>query len=328
MVLLLVLAPLLLPEFKDPGAGRMDLVSAALSLAAVLAVIYGLKHVAQNGFGWLPILTVLAGLAVGYAFVRRQKALPDPLIDLRLFKVPAFSAALATNILAFLVMFSSFLYIAQYLQLVLGLSPIIAGLWSLPSAFAFILGSMLTPAIVRRFAPVTVMASGLVLSAAGFGILILIDGSSSLALVVTGSLVYSLGLTPVVTLTTDMVVGSAPPERAGAAASLSETSSEFGGALGIAIFGSIGTAVYRSKVGDAIPADLAPAMAASVRDTLGGAVAAAEQIPGAQGAVLLEAARNAFTLGFQATIAISIAILLATAVVVQRMLRRVPAGGH
>ncbi len=208
----------------------------------MLAVIYGLKHIAQNGAGWLPALAILAGIAVGCVFVRRQKTLADPLIDLRLFEVRAFSASLATNILAFLVMFSAFLYIAQYLQLVIGLSPIMAGLWSLPSACAFIAGSMLTPMIVRHARTVHVMVAGLVIAAIGFGIVTQIGGTSSLATLVTGSFLLSLGLTPVVTLTTDMVVGAAPPERAGAAASLSETATEFGGALGIAVFGSIGTA--------------------------------------------------------------------------------------
>ena len=328
MVLLLVLAPFLLPEFKNPGAGRMDLLSAALSLGAVLAMIYGLKHIAQNGFGWPPLLTILAGAAVGYVFMRRQKSLADPLIDLRLFQVPAFSAALATNILAFLVMFSSFLYVAQYLQLVLGLSPLIAGLWSLPSAFAFIVGSMLTPAIVRWVPPVYLMAGGLLLGAIGFGIMTQINGPASLAILVTGTVIYSLGLTPVVTLTTDIVVGTAPPERAGAAASLSETATEFGGALGIAVFGSIGTAVYRSKILKAIPADVAPVAAAAARDTLGGAVAAAGQIPEPMSSALLESARNAFTLGFQVTAAISLVVLVATAFVVLSMLRRVNAGAH
>jgi len=132
----------------------------------------------------------------------------------------------------------------------------------------------------------------------------------------------------VVTLTTDMVVGTAPPERAGAAASLSETASEFGGALGIAVFGSIGTAVYRSKVGNAIPPDVAPAVAVSVWDTLGGAVAAARQLPAESGAALLQSARDAFTLGFRVTAVISIVILIATAMVVLTMLRRVDAAAH
>jgi DHA2 family multidrug resistance protein-like MFS transporter len=270
----------------------------------------------------------LAGGAMGYAFARRQKTLADPLIDLRLFRVRAFSASLATNILAFLVMFSAFLYIAQYLQLVLGLSPLKAGLWSLPSAFAFIVGSMLTPALVRRIRATHVMAVGLILSAAGFGIVTQIDGASSLGLLVTGAVIFSLGLTPVVTLTTDMIVGTAPPERAGAAASLSETATELGGALGIAVFGSIGTAIYRSRVESAIPPEAAPAMAASARDTLGGAVATAAQLPAQPGAALLEAARNAFTLGFQVTAAISVVILITTALIVLTMLRRADAATY
>jgi len=326
MVLLLVLAPVLLPEFKDPGAGRIDLTSAALSLFSVLAVIYGLKYTAQNGFGWLPVVVVLAGIVIGFLFMRRQKTLADPLIDLRLFRVRAFSASLATNILAFLVMFSVFLYIAQYLQLVIGLTPMMAGLWSLPSACAFIVGSLLTPAIVRRVRPVHVMASGLAIGALGFGIIMRVDGSAALATLVTGSLLLSLGLTPVVTLTTDMVVSSAPPERAGAAASLSETATEFGGAAGIAVFGSIGTAIYRSKVG--IPSEISPAMAVSARDTLGGAVATARELPAETGTVLLESARNAFTVGLQVNAAISAVILIATAIVVLTMLGRVGAGAR
>lgn len=328
MVLLLVLAPILLPEFKDPGAGRIDLASALLSLVSVLAVIYGLKSIAQNGTAWLPFAIIAGGLVVGAAFVRRQKILADPLIDLRLFRARAFSAALATNILSFLVMFSCFLYIAQYLQLVLGLSPIVAGLWSLPSAFAFIVGSLLTPALVRRIRPANLMIAGLVMGAIGFGILAQVDGSASLATITTGAVVMSLGMTPVVTLTTDLVVGAAPPERAGAAASLSETSSEFGGALGIAVFGSIGTAIYRNKIDAALPADLDSGIAAVMRDTLGGAVAATSDISQPLDAALLDSARAAFTSGFQVNALIGIAILVATATLVGVVLRRSPTVTH
>src|SRR5687768_15395654 len=115
MALLLVVGPRLLPEYRDPNAGRLDLGSAALSLAAVLVVIYGLKQLAQDGPGWSPALAILAGLAVGVVFVRRQHRLADPLIDVRLFANRAFSAALATNVLSFFVIFGSFLFIAQYL---------------------------------------------------------------------------------------------------------------------------------------------------------------------------------------------------------------------
>src|SRR6266508_4628837 len=124
MGLLLVLGPMLLPEFRDPQAGRLDLVSAGMSLAAVLAVVWGLKQFAQDGPGWAPAVSIVAGLAVGVAFVRRQHGLADPLLDLRLFRVPAFSAALTTNVLSFFVGFGALLFVAQYLQLVLGLSPL------------------------------------------------------------------------------------------------------------------------------------------------------------------------------------------------------------
>ena len=127
MGLLLVVGPRLLPEYRDPDAGRLDLISAALSLVAVLAVIYGLKQIAQDGVGWIAALSIVAGLAVGAAFVRRQQRLADPLIDLRLFRVPAFSAALAANTFGFFVNFGIAVFIAQYLQLVLGLSPLRGG---------------------------------------------------------------------------------------------------------------------------------------------------------------------------------------------------------
>jgi DHA2 family multidrug resistance protein-like MFS transporter len=326
MLLLLVLGPILLPEFRDPGAGRMDLVSAAQSLAAVLAVIYGLKRIAEGGSGWIAAASIVAGAAIGAAFLRRQRRLADPLIDLRLFRVPAFSAALAVNILGFLTTFAAFLFIAQYLQSVLGLSPLQAGLWGLPSALAFIAGSMVTPMIVRRFPPAYVIAGGMTIAAAGFVLLALVDDvASPLAMLVAGSVVFSVGLTPVVTLTTDIVLTAAPPERAGAASALSETSSEFGGALGIAVMGSIVTAIYRGEVARALPAGIPPEAAEIARGTIGGAVSVAEQLPGALGAELLGSARDAFAHAFGATAAISAVIAIGVAVLAAALLRRVPA---
>src|SRR5215207_1711979 len=226
MALLLLLGPILLPEFRDPDAGRLDLVSAALSVAAVLAVIYGLKQLAQDGLGWLPALSIPVGLAIGVVFVRRQQTLADPLLDLRLFRVPAFSAALTTNLLSFFVGFGTLLFIAQYLQLVLGLSPLAAGLWMLPASGGFIVGSVLTPVLAGRVRPGLLMAGGLGLAAVGFGLLTQLgsDHTGGLAVLVTGSVVFSLGLAPVDTLATDLAIGAASAERAGAASALAETS--------------------------------------------------------------------------------------------------------
>jgi DHA2 family multidrug resistance protein-like MFS transporter len=328
MVLLLVVGPVLLPESRDPEAGRLDLRSAALSLAAVLLVIYGLKGVAQDGLGWPPVLSMVAGLAVGVVFVRRQRALADPLLDLRLFRLPAFSAALVTNTLGFFVGFAGLLFVAQSLQLVLGLSPLRAGLWTVPSGGGFIVGSLLTPLLARRLRPALVMAGGLALAAVGFGLLTQVDPAAGLALLVTGSVVFSLGLAPVFTLAADLIVGAAPPERAGVASGISETSSELGGALGIAILGSLATALYRSQVIDAIPAALSPETAAAARDTLGGAAAVAGQLPDQVGAQLLEAARHSFTHGLQLAFAVSAALAIGIAILAVALLRNVGAGAE
>jgi DHA2 family multidrug resistance protein-like MFS transporter len=328
MALLLVLGPVLLPEFRDPEAGRLDLLSAALSLAAVLLVIYGLKQFAQDGAGWLPALSIVAGLAVGAAFVDRQRKLADPLTDLRLFRIPAFVAALVAFLFSIFVIAGIFLFIAQYLQLVLGLSPLVAGLWTVPSAGGLVAGSMLAPLIARRVRPAFVMAGGLALSAVGFGMLTQVEAASGLAVLVAGSVVLALGAAPVGTLATDLIVGTAPPERAGAASAISETGAELGGALGIAILGSIGTAVYRHQAAAAFPPGVPPESVEAARDTLGGAVAAAGELPDPLAAELLDAAREAFTQGLQLTAITSAAIVVGMAILAVSLLRNVRAGSE
>jgi len=328
MLLLLVLGPILLPEFRDPQAGRLDLFSAALSLAAVLLVIYGLKRVAEHGFGWVPAFTIVTGLAVGAAFLRRQRALAHPLIDLRLFRSRAFSASLAVYLLGTLVAFGAYIYIAQYLQLVLGLPPLQAGLATVPSMAAFVVGSMLVPVIARRVRPWSLMAAGLVLAAVGFGVLAQADGArgaggaGGLEVIVIGSIIYSLGFSPVVILATDLIVGSAPVERAGAASAISETSSELGGALGIAVLGSIGVAVYRGMMATGIPLGVPPDAAEVARATLGGAVSVAQQLPDPLRAELLGTARDAFAHAFQITAVISAVLALTMAVIAAILLRQ------
>ena len=328
MALLLVVGPVLLPEYRDPQAGRLDLISAALSLAAVLLVIYGLKQLVQDGLGWPPALSTAAGVAVGVVFLRRQRTLADPLLDLRLFRSPAFSASLTTYMLGILVVFGAFLFIAQYLQSVLGLSPLQAGLWMLPEADGFVVGSMLAPLLVRRARPSWVMAAGMALAAVGFGLLTQVEGGSGPAVLVTGSVVLSLGLAPVVTLATDLIVGAAPPERAGTASAISETGAEFGGALGIAVLGGIGTVIYRGQLADSAPAGVPSAAAAAARDTLGGAAAVANQLPDQLGAALLAAAREAFTQALHATAAISAACTLGIAILAAVLLRPVRTGAR
>jgi DHA2 family multidrug resistance protein-like MFS transporter len=328
MILLLVLGPILLPEFKDPEAGRVDLASAVLSLVAVLAVIYGIKHLAEHGGGWEAAVAILAGLTVGGVFLRRQRRLADPFLDLRLFRNPVISAALAINVLGFLFLFGSFLFIGQYLQLVKDFSPLEAGLWSLPSALAFILGTPIAPVLAHRFRPAPIMAVGLTLAALGFALLSRVTVDSPIAIVVVAGVIFSLGFTPVVALTTELVVGSAPPERAGSAAAISETSLEFGGAVGIAVLGSIVTAVYRGQMALTQPAGLPPDTARNAAATLGGAVAEAARLPADLAASLLAAARAAFVAGMQLSALVATVGLFVTALTALVLLRKATATAH
>ncbi|HKX74610.1 MAG TPA: MFS transporter, partial [Acidimicrobiia bacterium] len=305
MALLLILGPRVLPEYRDPQAGRLDLLSAGMSLGAVLAVIFGLKEIAQQGWGWPALISIAFGGVLGTWFVRRQRSLPDPLIDLSLFRTPTFNVSLATNVLTVFVAVGYFLFVAQYLQLVLGLTPLQAGLWSLPSAAGFIVGSTAAPHFIHRLRPGVVLGVCLSLGAVGLLVLSQVRAGHGLGTVVAASLIIALALAPVFNLTTELIVSSAPPERAGAASGVSETGAEFGGALGLAILGSIGAAVYRSQLRSALPADLAPELAASTLDTLGGAAATASQLGGTLGTTLLQAAREAFTQGLRLTAFIS-----------------------
>src|SRR6266516_1106316 len=302
MLLLLVLGPVLLPEFRDPAAERLDLFSAALSLVAVLLVIYGLKRIAEHGLALVPALTIVTGLAVGAAFLRRQRALAHPLIDLRLFRSRTFSAALAV--------------------LVLGLSPLAAGLWTLPSMAAFIVGSVVVPLIARRVRPWSLITAGLVLAAVGFAVLTRVDGADALRAIVIESVIYSLEFSPVVILATDLIVGSAPVERAGAASAISETSSELGGALGIAVLGSIGVAVYRGMMATGIPIGVPPEAAEVARATLGGALSVAQQLPHHLRVELLDTPWDAFAESVRLTAGISAVISLAMAIIVRVWLRQ------
>lgn len=326
MIMILVLAPILLPEFRDPDAGQLDLVSAGLSLAGVLGIIFGLKHLAAYGPDWIPVVSIAGGLAVCAVFVRRQQMLDDPLIDLRLFRAPAFTAALVTYMFATFAVFGPYVFIAQYLQLVLGLSPLTAGLWTLPFAGGFILGSLLSPLIARRVRPARLMAAGLLIAAIGFVLLARVSSISGIGLLVAATGIFSLGLSPVFTLANDLILGAAPPERAGAASAISETSSELGGALGIAILGTVGTAVYRRTMATSIPDGVPAHVASAARDTLGGAVVSAAQLPPDDAASLLDAARDAFTTGLHITAFISAGIVILLSIAAMVLLRRVRTG--
>jgi MFS transporter, DHA2 family, multidrug resistance protein len=321
MAALLILGPILLPEYRAPAAGRLDVASAVLSLAAVLALVFGVKSLATRG-GWLlPAAGITGGVAIGWMFLYRQRRLREPFIDLTLFRSLAFSAALVISVLTFFVNFGTFFFVAQYLQLVLGLAPLEAGLWLLPSAMAFIVGSAVAPRLVGWKGPAHVMAGGFLIAAAGLGMLTQVDGPHGLGIVTAGGVLLALGLAPNIILTADLIVAAVPAERAGLASGMSEASTELGGALGIAVLGSVMIAVYRSEIG-VLPLDgLSPDMIAGARETLAGAANAVAQLPGDLGADLLSRARGAFTDGMQLAASIGAAVALSAAILAGIVLR-------
>src|SRR3712207_3693972 len=261
MVALLVLGPRLLPEFRAPDAGRLDIPSAVLSLVAILAVIWGVKDVATEGAATSSLLAIAGGLVVGLVFAVRQLRLDDPLIDVALFRNREFSAALAANVTGALVMYGIFLFSSQFLQLGLGLSPLQAGLLGLPGVAAMMVVATATPKIVAVLRPAYVIALGMVVSAFGMALLTQVGADSGPGLVIVSSVVMSVGVAPAATLGMGLILGAAPPERAGSGSGVSETGTELGGALGIALLGSLGTAIYREDMASVVPSDVAPAAA-------------------------------------------------------------------
>ncbi|HEY7488691.1 MAG TPA: MFS transporter [Streptosporangiaceae bacterium] len=320
MVLLLAAAPVLLPEFRDPNAGRLDLASVALSLGTILPVIYGLKETAKSGLAARPVLAIAVGLIAGIVFVRRQRTLTHPLFDLRLFRNRSFTAALTVFMIGGAIMGGIYLFVTLYLQMVEGFSPLRAGLWLVPSALAMITSSMLTPVIARRLRPGTVIAGGMALSAIGFLVLSQVDSTTGPVPLVIGFVIIGFGSGPYA-LCTDLVVGSAPPEKAGAAASVSETSAELGIALGLALLGSVGTAIYRGHV--TVPSGIPADASAAAREGLAGAVSVAGHLPAAVGGELLDSARAAFTSGLNAAAVLGAVLFVGLTVLAATALRHV-----
>jgi DHA2 family multidrug resistance protein-like MFS transporter len=217
MGLLLLAAPARLPEYRNPDAGRLDIVSAGLSLAAVLPAVYGLKQLTIGGVHGttIPLVSIAVGLLAGVVFVRRQFRLDEPLLNLRLLASRPFTAILVALVFAGVAMAGLGLLVTQYLQSVLGFSPFAAALPFAPMGLGVAAGTMSTPALARRVRPARAIAGGLALSAAGCVLLTLVGSEHGLPPVMAGIAVLALGTGPLFALGTGLVIGSVPPERAG-----------------------------------------------------------------------------------------------------------------
>lgn len=312
-VALLIVGPLVIPESRDPDPAPFDVPSSALSMAAVLPLVYGMKTVAERGWAFVVVPPVLVGLVAGWAFIRRQRRIPVPMIDMTLFAVPKFRVAITANLLTCFGFAGSTFFLTQYLQLVVGLSPTRAALMLLPGAAAGVLSTMTAPAMTRRVGTFTVITTGLAVGAVGFLVLTRLTVDSSLLQVIAALVIIEAGLCAAITVSIDGIMTVVPPEKAGAGASVSETANELGVALGTAVLGSILVAVYRDRLAEA---------PAAAQETLGGAHDVAADLGTAAGDALIAAADAAFTDGVRLASLVTAVLLAGVSLASWRVSRR------
>lgn len=333
MLVFIVLALLLLPEAKDDDPGPFDPLSALLSIVGMLPVVYAFKTFAKDPAlttdALLPLGALLVGAVLLVVFVRRQRRLTHPMIDVGLFARPGFGAAVLINVIAVFTLLGVMFFFPQYLMLVRGMGPAQAGLWLLPLAVATIVGSLASPLVAKVLSVRGVIITGLLLLTAGFVVGTRLADAETLTTFVVISALIGLGVGLAETLTNDVILTTAPPSRAGAASAISETGYEFGGAMGTAVLGTVGMAVYAARLGDAggLASDLGPGQLDAARQTLGAAHELADRLPVEVGGPLREAASQAFLAGMDTVALVSSVVILSTLVIAWRGLRTAPVDG-
>ncbi|ACQ79628.1 major facilitator superfamily MFS_1 [Beutenbergia cavernae DSM 12333] len=329
LVGLLIVTPLVVPEYRHPRPDRLDLFSAVLSLAAILPLVWAIKTVAEHGAVTPAALAAAgAGLACGAGFVARQRRLATPLVDVSLFASRRFSAALVAGSLAMFSLVGVMLTHSQYLQLVLELSPLTAALWLLPVLAAVGGFAVVATTLSSRVPSAAIVGVGAGVAAVGFVVFSGTPVDDGLARSVIGAALIGAGISGIMALATDLVVASVSPSRSGAASALSETANELGAALGIAVLGSVAAAAYRTSMSSGLPTDLPADAVAAVTSGLATALEVAARLPGDAAEALTELARVAFVDGLRASALVGAAVLAVLAVVAPILLRRGRSGAY
>lgn len=319
LIPLLVLAPLLVPESRDPHPGRIDPVSIVLSMATMVPVVYAIKEVAVHGPGPLPLVLVLVGLAFGWVFVRRQLRSESPMLDMRLFRRGAFTGALLVNLLSVVALVGFLYFVTQHLQLIVGLSPLQAGLALVPGLALMIVSGLAVVPVSRRVSPRVVVPVALALSVAAYVVIAVSTDAAALGILIGAFALLGIGIGAAETVSNELILATAPPAKAGAASAVSETAYELGAVLGTAVLGGILTALYRA--GLVLPEGVPAGAAAAARETLGGAVTVADGLPGALGDRVVEAAASAFDAGVGVTSIIGAVLVVCAAVIAATTLK-------
>lgn len=321
VIVLVIAGAVLLPEAKDPEPGRLDVLSVVLSFAAVMPLVWSIKHAASEGVDALAVGVLALAVLSGLGFVRRQARLVadgrGPLLDVGLFKIPAFSGAVAANLIAIFALTGMLFFFSQYLQLVRGYSPLVAGIAELPATIASIVVVVVVGWSITRFGRGPAIALGLGVTALGMVAIAVAEGADHYAWLALALVPAGLGVGLAMTLTTDAVVSAVPPAKAGGASAISETAYELGVALGVAVLGSLVTLGYQARV--VLPADLTAGDRAQASDSLASAVAVA-----GERADVLDAAREAFVASLQVACVVAAVLTAVAALVAWRL---IPAEG-
>jgi DHA2 family multidrug resistance protein-like MFS transporter len=322
---LLVLAPRLVPESRDPSPGPVDPTSVVLSLTTMLPLVWAVKTGAHDGLSWFVGGALVLSIASAALFVRRQNRSATPMLDIKLFGYAPFASSILANFLSIVGLIGFIFFVSQHLQLVLGLTPLQAGLVTLPGAALSMVAGIGVVRLVRWFAPHQLTVAGLVLVAAGFFMILAFRHDLTVAAVIASFIVLEIGVGTSQTITNDTIVASVPPAKAGAASAVSETAYELGAVVGTATLGTIFTAFYRANVN--VPQGLTAAQAADAGESIGGAVSVAGELPDAAAARLLDSAHAAFDSGVAPTSIIAGTLVLVAAFVVAFAFRGVTRAG-
>jgi EmrB/QacA subfamily drug resistance transporter len=311
----LVAGSILIPESKDPGESPLDPVGAVLSICGLASLLYGIIEAPSEGWTSGIILLAFAVAAVLLALfaaweVHRQR----PMLDLKLFRNPSFTGASMAITLTFFALFGSLFFITQYLQFVLGYTPLQAGIRVAPVAIGITLGAGASTRLRPRLGTRLTVASGLVIVAAGLFILSTASDSSGYARLLAALLVLASGMGLAMAPATNSIMGAVPRERAGVGSAVNDTTRQIGGALGVAILGSILSTAYAANVRQAAGGLPAP-LGERARDSIGETLQIASQIGGEQGNALVAAARDGFISAMDTTLYVAAAFALAGALV-------------
>ena len=306
----------LLPESKNEQGAPVDLASAVLSVLAIVPITYAVKSFAHDGLTVVAIAALVGGLAGGWLFISRQRTLATPLIDVELFRRPAFTWAIAATVLAIFALAGLLYFFSQYLQLVRGYSTLRAGLTEVPASLASIVVVAVVATVVRRLGNGRALGSGLLVAAVGLVVVALGESYGGIVVICVGLLVIGAGIGLAFTVSTGAVLGAVPADRAGAASAISETGLELGVALGIAVLGTIQDVGYRLLLGPA-PSSLPQRVVDAAEQSLA-TLAGVVDLSNPGQAELMVQAREAFTCAMQATAVIAAVILLGAGVMAAR----------